>query len=87
MTHREDGIGQGLCAVMSRMLRLKDTEQLPALSKMRMPDPGSRTTPPDNVYLTTKSILGKSNLPLTASMMLIWQVYRPGAKDDAGTSN
>src|SRR5687767_1002094 len=39
------------------------------------------------LYRTTNNMRGKSNLPATASMMLIWQVYKPGVNDDAGTSN
>ncbi len=45
---------------------------------------------PASLYLlhrTTNNMRGKSNLAATASMMLIWQVYKPGVKDDAGTSN
>jgi len=33
-----------------------------------------RTTDPGEVYLTANNTRGKSNLPATVSMMLIWQV-------------
>ena len=75
------------CIPGRRVARRLNTHCIRPPRALRAAALGVNRTSRTRHYRTTNSIRGKSNLPATASMMLIWHVYKPGVNDDAGTSN